>query len=565
MIKKATLLFTLVLSCNLLFPQAQHYDVKPAYSHNLTDEERQQMYELSVRAHQQTGTVPTAPVISIAEFQPMEAVLIAYPLGIPIWLVDTLSQITQVRVLCDNASRIDSARSYFSQEGVNMSNVTFWNIEHESYWTRDYGPWFILDGNDSVAVIDFTYNRPSRPNDDASLQYIVNYMNIAKYDMPMVHTGGNYMSDGYGTAASTQLLIEENPTETEASLRKMAEDYLGVNPYLIVNDPMDDYINHIDCWAKFLAVDKVLVGMVPATDPRYADYEAAASFFANTLTPWGNRYKVYRVFTPSRDTIQTTPYTNSLILNDHVFVPQTGSEWDDDAIAVYEYAMPGYTIVPVMETDYAPWLNTDALHCRTHEMADRKMLYIKHFPLLDAQPSNESLQVSATIKPLSGEALINDSVQVFYRVNHTAWQSMPMTNAGGGQWEATLPIFQDMDTVEYYLRAKDESGKTECHPYIGAADPHRFVAKSGADVETIAADYDSYLIYPNPAHDRFVIQGVGGSLLRVYNTAGQLIMSEEILTATNVVECQSWINGIYYVVISDHSGQQVCMKKVVKL
>ena len=37
---------------------------------------------------------------------------------------------------------------------------------------------------------------------------------------------------------------------------------------------------------------------------------------------------------------------------------------NNEAIAAYQQAMPGYTIVPIMQSNYTPWLSTDALHCR---------------------------------------------------------------------------------------------------------------------------------------------------------------------------------------------------------
>ena len=229
------------------------------------------------------GPVPTAPVTAIAEFQPMGGVMIAYPLGIPVSLVSELSLITKVKVLVYPASDSNTVKTYFAASGVNMSNVGFWVINHDSYWTRDYGPWFIIDGNDHVGVVDFTYNRPSRPNDDAALVQITNLLQMERYEMPMVHTGGNYMVDGYGTAASTTLLLEENPNQTAASLQAMANQYLGVNNYMLLDDPLGDYIEHIDCWGKFLDVDKVLIAQVPASDSRYSDYEAVANTFANAL------------------------------------------------------------------------------------------------------------------------------------------------------------------------------------------------------------------------------------------------------------------------------------------
>ena len=63
--------------------------------------------------------------------------------------------------------------------------------------------------------------------------------------------------------------------------------------------------------------------------------------------------------------------------------------------------MPGYTIVPIMESSYTPWLSTDALHCRTHELADLGMLYLKHYPLLGTKTLDDDLSISVKIKALS--------------------------------------------------------------------------------------------------------------------------------------------------------------------
>ena len=272
---------------------------------------------LSQQAHLRDAVYPAAPVTAVAEFQPMGGVMIAYPLGIPVELVRELSQITQVKVIVDTPSDSMQASNYFNNNQVNMANVSFWLIQHDSYWTRDYGPWFVVDGQDSVRVIDFVYNRPQRPNDDAALESVVDFMGVRRYEMPLVHTGGNYMVDGYGTAASTMLVLQENPAETESSILSMTQNYLGIDNYMILPDPLGEYIAHIDCWGKFLDVDKVLIGKVPANDPRYNNYEAVAQTFADAVSPWGNHYQVYRVYA-NPNANRATPYTNSLILNDHV-------------------------------------------------------------------------------------------------------------------------------------------------------------------------------------------------------------------------------------------------------
>ena len=62
---------------------------------------------------------------------------------------------------------------------VNMDNVEFINGNTDSYWTRDYGPWWVVDGNNDVSVVDHTYNRP-RPNDNQAPLKLSNHLNAYK-------------------------------------------------------------------------------------------------------------------------------------------------------------------------------------------------------------------------------------------------------------------------------------------------------------------------------------------------------------------------------------------------
>jgi agmatine/peptidylarginine deiminase len=564
--KKLSLVIIFFSLVAIVFAQneAIHYDVNPRLPHHATAEERMMIPQLSQQAHLRNTNPPTAPVTAVAEFQPMGGVLIAYPLGVPVALVRELSEITQVKVMVSSASDSMQAKSYFISNYVNMSNLQFWLINHDYYWVRDYGPWFVIDGHDSVNVIDFIYNRPQRPHDDAAMEYIVDYLGVNRYEMPMVHTGGNYMVDGYGTAASTILVLQENPSETEASLSAMAQAYLGVDDYMFMIDPLGEYIAHIDCWGKFLDVDKVLIGQVPANDPRYNNYETVAQTFAESTTPWGNHYQVYRVYA-NPNANKATPYTNSLILNDHVFVPVTGNSHDNEAIAVYQQAMPGYTIVPIMQSDYTPWYSTDALHCRTHELADLGMLYLKHYPLLGSKTYDDDLTVSVTIKALSGASLITDSLLVYFRINQGDWQTAALNHVSGDEYTFSFTsvntVFENGDSIQYYIYAKDASGRCEKHPYIGAADPHVFVI-DGVGVN----DYEPLhvRVYPNPATDFVLIQGENLADVTVFDMMGRQI--DYFFLSGNDVEkisCHQWDNGVYFLHIRDNQNRTVVQKLVI--
>jgi hypothetical protein len=278
------------------------------------------------------------------------------------------------------------------------------------------------------------------------------------------------MADGFGFAASTDLVFEENTSLSEQEIKVKMEDYLGITQYDVTLDPLADYIKHIDCWGKYLAQDKILIGRVPLNDDRYADYEAVADYFENTNCAYGYPYNVYRVFTPG--TAPNTPYTNSIILNNKVLVPLTGSQWDDEAIAVYEEAMPGYEIIGMNWTE---WFNTDALHCRAIGIADLDMLFLDHRPLFGVVDWQDSLAVEVKITPYSDEILVSDSLLVNYQVNNGTYMSAILHHSEGSEYVGYIKNYQASDTIRYFVSALDAAENHAKLPYMGAADPHSFI------------------------------------------------------------------------------------------
>ncbi len=416
---------------------------------------------------------PTDPpegfVRNVAEFDQMQGVLIRYPFGLPLTLIGQMAQSDTVITIVANTAEKNTVINMYQNNGIDLNHCKFLIASTDSYWVRDYGPWFVFDGDLNAGIVDFPYNRP-RPNDNNIPAAVANYLGIDLYGMNLTHTGGNYMCTGMGQAASTDLVYDENPGLTHEQIDTLVHDYLGIDPYHVTIDPLGDYIKHIDCWGKFLAPDKVLIGQVPVSDPRYGDYEMVATYFSNQTSSWGDKYKVYRVFTPGN--AQITPYTNSLILNDKVYVPLGGNQYDNDALDVYAQAMPGYQIIGV---HYSGWLNTDALHCRTKGVADTKMLYIWHVPLLGDVPYQESYDIDADIYNASGQSVYSDSALIYYSVNSGAWQTEPLSHLYDYRWEGTLSGFMPGDTIRYYLFAADQSGRRSFQPRMNELDPHQFV------------------------------------------------------------------------------------------
>jgi agmatine/peptidylarginine deiminase len=474
--KKTLSIFTLLL---LMATTMQAQDAtsqkKPDWQrwHYLSEAE---MYDTSRGMNFVETNPPTGEPRFVAEFEPMQGVMIRYPLGIPTSLVAQLSNNCMVYCIVSNSQQ-SQAQSSFQSAGVNMNNVTFVNAQTDSYWVRDYGPWYIFEDR-HPAIVDNVYNRP-RPNDDEISGVFATFWDIPMYGMNLEHTGGNMMEDGRGHGVSDDLVLQEN-NNSETNVRNKMRDYLGIDPYHITIDPQGDYIAHVDCWGKYLAPDKILIAQLPQSNPRYQYYEQVAEYFETTNCCWGYPYHVYRVQEPGGNTL--APYTNSLILNKTVYVPMgSNNTYNNDALAVYQEAMPGYNIVGVNYNSYSGgWQNTDALHCRTRGVMDFNMLFVDHRNVLfGEQEWQDSIPVVSKFIAYSGANLKQDSLLVYYSIDGGAYQTAHMTATGNpDEYVGYIKGYQGESSINYYVFGADESGHRYTQPVFADLDPHHFTMEA---------------------------------------------------------------------------------------
>ena len=467
--KKSFLTLVLLALTAMMAVRAQ--ETKPDWMrwHYLSEEEM----TTPVRAINFTETPPpTGEPRFVAEFEPMQGVMIRYPLGIPESLVAQLSNNCHVYCIVSNSYQ-NSAQNTFQNAGVNMSNVSFVNAQSDSYWVRDYGPWYIFEDR-QPAIVDNIYNRP-RPNDDNMSGVFATYWGIPMYGMNLEHTGGNMMEDGRGHGVSDELVFQEN-NNNEENVRQKMRDYLGIDPYHVTIDPQGDYIAHVDCWGKYLAPDKILIAQLPASNSHAADYDAVANYFATTNCCWGYPYRVYRVYEPGGTTL--APYTNSLILNKTVYVPLgSNTNYNNQALQVYQDAMPGYEIVGVpYNSYYGGWENTDALHCRTRGVMDFHMLFVDHREVIHGEQEwQDAYPVVSKFIAYSGAELKQDSLLVYYSIDGGTYQVAQMTPTGNpDEYVGYITGYQGGSQIDYYVFGADESGHRYTQPVFAELDPHHF-------------------------------------------------------------------------------------------
>lgn len=231
------------------------------------------------------------------------------------------------------------AQANFTAQGINMSRVEWVVAPNNSIWTRDYGPWFVFDGNGDQVILDHYYNRPARPDDNLIPRVLAQLWGIPVVTHDLWHNGGNYLTEGHGLSFSTDLVWTENPGMIHPQIAQFMLDYYGVDTYDVLPDISLSGIHHIDTWGKLLDEETVLMKQV---DPSHADYariEANAATVASLTDKYGRPFRVVRVYCPTIPTGNVASYTNSLILNRKALVP-TFNKPVEDAAALQVYRSP---------------------------------------------------------------------------------------------------------------------------------------------------------------------------------------------------------------------------------
>lgn len=421
-----------------------------------------------------------------AEFEPVKMVKMCYPNNMPLNVYKTIAEDNKILLLVNpsnnNQSRIEQARNELSEVGANLDNITFLDMNLDDdymYWVRDFSPFYVFNDLD-LSVVDFTYNRPYRTEQNSVPKKLATYFDMSYSKMDIVHTGGNLMQDGRGTAFSDDLVVSEN-NNNKAKVLKQMKDYTGTDNYVITIDPQGDYIAHIDCWAKIVAPDKIIVAKLPKSNSRYKYYEQVAEELANTKCCYGYNYRIYRVEEPGGDTV--APYTNSLIANGHVYMPLGQNEtYNQKALQVYQEALPGYEVIGMQGFSFnhdLSFLNTDALHCRTHEVPDDDMLFIDSREVSNGEVELEDKYLIKTniVSYANGE-IDEKNVKIHYSINNEEFIEESMI-----RYENTsnfVYYFENLksgDDVRYYIDATDSKLNYNIDPTCGSLDPHHFVVK----------------------------------------------------------------------------------------
>ena len=228
--------------------------------------------------------------------------------------------------------------------------------------------------------------------------------------------------------------------------------------------------------AKLVNPETIIIKQVPEESPEYECMEEFANSFYELNTFYGRPFKIHRIYCPEINGVwwevnPVTAYTNSLILNDKVLVPQYGIiSADANALNVYQEAMPGYEVIGFYNDTGNPWYAEDALHCRTMGIFDPNMIHISHKSIRTEEiNNNNSIYIEAYVIDYGYPNYNLESVVLSWKYsaedgpyNQTELE-LDINNVYTGQF----PTLNSNTEIEYFITAYNSFGNSINHPVAG--------------------------------------------------------------------------------------------------
>lgn len=473
---------------------------------------------------------PGFPVRTMAEWEEVQSLVItwtSYP-SILKQVVRHAKEECEVIIVCNDPSSVAQTLNSTSAGGPldNLDNITFLQAGYNSIWVRDYGAETIYRNEvDTLMLLDWIYNRP-RPLDDVLPAALASSLGIplyattqAPYDL--VHTGGNFMCDGAGTAFSSNLVLDENgpngnfnqTVKNAAQVDALMAQWMGIAPgrYIKMTTLPYDGIHHIDMHMKLLDEETLLVGEFPqglSDGPQLEQNLQGVT--GNFLNTFGEPYSVVRIPMPPSTGGAFPPnasyrtYANNIFINKTVLVPTYRTEYDTIGLRILRESLPGYRIVGIDCDDGGANIisQSGAIHCITKAIGVADPLLIRHRKLRDTHETAAPYAVNAYIRHRSGIA----SAQLYWTTDTTqGFTAVPMNEEGGGTWASAIPAQPAGSTVYYYIRAEAENGKVQVRPLVA---PDGWWHFRVLDMATATGDPQGPQItglYPNPTQGAFAI------------------------------------------------------------
>lgn len=518
-------------------------------------------YRDSRAAERGITTPPDFPVRTMAEWEEVQSLVLTWRSYPPILkqIVANAKTECEVIVFCasSGSSSVASVTNYLLSDNEggpalpDLNNVNLHVAATNSIWVRDFGPEVIYRNEvDSLYLLDWIYNRP-RADDDQLSNVIGTLKNIPVYSTAqapydLVHTGGNFMADGFGTAFSSLLVDRENGSQgefnqtvrTPTQVNEMMQQFMGIDTYVKMTELPYDNISHIDMHMKLIDEETLLVGEFPVGVSDGPTLEQNLAMIEGSFNSvFGTPYELVRIpMVPSTGgayppSASYRTFANAIFLNKLVLLPTYREQFDSTGLRIWREAMPGYRVVGIdCDNNSANIISASgAIHCITKAIGVEDPLLIRHQRLRDTYNTDVPYEVEAYIRHRSGIA----SARVHWSIDTLqGYSAVAMSDVGNGNWSAAIPAQPEGTLVYYYVEATATSGKQQVRPITAPQGWWRFrvlgISTGLADV----AGPSILEVAPNPTSSLVMISvaGMGEASVKVSLTD---VLGREVMRLHN--------------------------------
>ncbi|HPH83334.1 MAG TPA: agmatine deiminase family protein [Flavobacteriales bacterium] len=530
------------------------------------------LFSFQVKAQTISNTPPAGTIRTAAEWEEIQALVVTWTdyKSVLAEIIRYAQEECKVIVHCTNANTAQN--ELVSTYGVPVGpNVIFKVQPYNTLWIRDYGAnTAYINDVDSLFLVDWKYNRPSRTKDDTIPRGYARLLNINLVQTTtspnqVIHTGGNFMSDGLGTAFSSELVLDENPTQSETAINSIMLNYMGIDRYIKMVTLPYDGIHHIDMHMKLLDEETLLIGQYPTGISDGPQIEANLLYVIDNFNSvFETPYKIIRIVQPPDD-LNKYPsqngdyrtYSNAVFVNKTVLLPIYEEKYDTTALRIWRESLPGFRVIGIDCNSIIP--ASGAIHCITHSVGVNDPMLIVHQPLHDTYDTANDYLVSASLQHRSG---INQA-KLFYTIDTTqAYSEVPMTlfNSATNQWTATIPAQAAGTEVFYFIQGIAESGKTQFRPISAPEGYWSFNVLDSGSVITFQQEIMDKLFeveaYPNPSKGitcipvrSDVAMNVDLSVLDVSGRMVEQIAISKISSGESrfYINTTNWSAGMYFI------------------
>lgn len=334
-----------------------------------------------------------------AEWQQQDTILLAWPHDHTDWatMLDQVDQVyldlvvaicrhQQVWILCRDHHHETHIRTLLATKHTNQNRLSFYHIQYNDTWIRDYGPISIYKGMQTYRL-DFDFNGWGHKF-DATLDNSVNqqlglagaWPAEAMLTFDYVLEGGSIDSDGQGTLLTTANCLlnpNRNPGYSRQQVEAQLGEMLGSQRVLWLEHGYlrgDDTDSHIDMLARFCSADTIAYSACDnQDDEHYAVLKQMETELKQFRTKSGAPYKLapLPIPAPMFDKQQQrlpASYANFLIINNAVLLPVYRDQHADAfAVAQLEAVFSDRDIVTI---DCKPLImQHGSLHCACMQLA----------------------------------------------------------------------------------------------------------------------------------------------------------------------------------------------------